>query len=36
MFYGLMWILCTPYSYIVTINLTTQMKSSFITKHYFI
>jgi hypothetical protein len=31
-----MWILCTPYSYIMTIKLTTQIKSSLITKHNFI
>jgi len=36
MFYDLMWILCTPYSCIMTINLTTQIKSCLIIKHTFI
>jgi len=36
MFYDLMWIFCISYSYIMMINITTQIKSSLISKHNFI
>jgi len=36
MLYDLMWILCIYYSYIMMVNITTQIKSSLIREHNFI